>query len=64
MHGGTQKARFASMLLKDKACTWFMVQGYAFDDEDDEVPLTWHTLKEHLLTPFHPADHKQIDCNE
>ena len=40
MHRGIQKARFASVMLEGMAHTWFMVQGFAFDDEDDDIPLT------------------------
>ena len=32
MHGCIQKTRFASVLLEGKAHTWFMVQGFAFDE--------------------------------
>ena len=60
MHGGIQKARFASVLLKGKARTWFTVQGFAFDDEDDDIPLTWHVLKQQLLTHFQRADYKRV----
>ena len=45
MRGGIQKARFASVLLEGKARTWFTVQGFVFDDDNDDMPLTWHELK-------------------
>ena len=40
MCGRIQKVRFAFVLLEGKARTWFMVQGYTFDDKEDEVLRT------------------------
>ena len=60
MHGGIQKARIASVLLEGKARTWFTVQGFAFNDENDDIPLTWHVLKQQLLMHFRPADYKRV----
>ena len=50
MHGGIQKARFASVLLEGKVHTWFKVKGFALHDKDDDIPLTWHVLKQLFLT--------------
>ena len=60
MRGGIQKARIASILLEGKARTCFTVQGFAFNDKDDNIPLTWHVLKQQLLMHFQPADYKRV----
>ena len=64
MRGGIQKARFASVLLEGKARTWFMVQGFAFNEEEDDIPLIWHVLKQQLLMYFWPADYKRVARNK
>ena len=53
-----QKACFASVLLEGKACTWFTVQGYSFDEFGDA--LEWPELHEMLLITFCPADFKHV----
>ena len=60
MRGGIHKARFASVLVKGKARTCFMVQGFALNDKDDDISLTWHVLKQQLLMHFRPADYKRL----
>ena len=52
------KARFASVLLEGKACTWFTVQGYSFDEFGDA--LEWTELHETLLMTFRPADFERV----
>ena len=49
-----QKACFALVLLDGKACTWFTVQGFSFDEFGDA--LEWPELHEMLLMTFCPAD--------
>ena len=47
-------AHFALVLFKGKVCTWFMVQGYSFDEGGDA--LEWIKLCKMFLIKFCPAD--------
>ena len=49
-----QKACFALVLLEGKACTWFTVQVYSFNEFGNA--LEWPELHETLLMIFCPAD--------
>ena len=53
-----QKACFALVLLKGKACTWFTIQGYSFDEFGGT--LEWPELHKMLQMAFCPADFKSV----
>ena len=53
LSGGNQQARYAEILLTNKACTWFATQSF------DLQTLVWNTLKGNLLVQFCIADYVQ-----
>lgn len=54
MEDSTQRARYTSTLLTEKARTWYSTQGYREDS------LQWHHLKSDLLKAFRPPDYARV----
>ena len=50
------------VLLEGKACTWFTVQGFSFDEFGDA--LEWSELRETLLMTFCSADFERMIRNK